>query len=227
MAESNLQDDVKLKKQFNAELEIRVHERTHVLDETNQELERINKQLTEQFLATNQTNSLLDLDNWKLKNRVKEVLHEMLLDQPITHEVFKTIYPDSLACHRFLENLKWGKDFICLKCRNGKYCSGSKRFSRRCTRCGYTESITANTIFHGLKFPIEQAFYIVYLTVTGKQTETLASMASRLDLTLNTVCSYRSKIKIAISEFNTRSQKKTASKWESIIMNKFIESTRP
>jgi hypothetical protein len=214
------QINLELKEEVNRELEAKVRERTIELDNKNLELEASNKKLIKQATEINKINSLLDLDNWKLKNRVKEVLNEMLLDQTMTYDEFKLLYPDMMACYRFLENYKWETGFTCQKCGNEKYFNGSKKFSRRCTRCGHDESITANTIFHGLKFPIEKAFYIAYLTVAGKQSETLASLAARLGLTINTVWSYRSKINTIIKELEANGQQIKVSKWEIVIGEK-------
>lgn len=211
------QINLELKDQVNRELEAKVHERTLALEHKSHELELSNEKLIKQANEINQINSILDLDNWKLKNRVKEVLNEMLLEQTMTYEEFKTLYPDMMSCYRFLETYKWEKGYKCHKCGNEKYFDGVKKFSRRCTRCGHNESITANTIFHGLKFPVEKAFYIAYLTVAGKQNETLASLSGKLDLPLNTVWSYRSKVSSIVKDIESKGKRVTASKWEIVI----------
>jgi hypothetical protein len=211
------QINLELKEKVNRELEAKVHERTLELENKSVQLERSNERIVKQSNEINQINSMLDLDNWKLKNRVKEVLNEMLLEQTMTYEEFKTLYPDMMSCYRFLETYKWEKGFKCHKCGNEKYFDGVKKFSRRCTRCGHNESITANTIFHGLKFPVEKAFYIAYLTVAGKQNETLANLSSKLDLPLNTVWSYRSKVTSIVKDIEAKGKKVTASKWEIVI----------
>jgi hypothetical protein len=211
------QINLELKEKVNKELEGKVHERTIALESKSLELEQTNQKLVKQASEINQINSILDLDNWKLKNRVKEVLNEMLLDQTMTYDEFKMLYPDTMSCYRFLENYKWEKGFICQKCGNEKYFNGAKKFSRRCTRCGHNESITSNTIFHGLKFPVEKAFYIAYLTVAGKQKETLAALSDKLKLPLNTVWNYRSKINTIINDVESKGKKITASRWELVI----------
>jgi two-component system, sensor histidine kinase LadS len=211
------QINLELKDQVNRELEVKVHERTVELENKSFQLEKSNERIVKQSNEINQINSLLDLDNWKLKNRVKEVLNEMLLEQTMTYEEFKTLYPDMMSCYRFLEIYKWDKGFKCHKCGNEKYFDGVKKFHRRCTRCGHNESITANTIFQGLKFPIEKAFYIAYLTVAGKQKDTLSALADRLGLTLNTVWGFRSKVNQNSKELEAYGKKPTASKWETVI----------
>jgi hypothetical protein len=212
--EANMQ----LKDKVNRELEAKVKERTVELDYKNSELETSNLRLTKQAREISQINSILDLDNWKLKNRIKEVLEERLHEKTMDYDEFKTLYPDTLSCYRFIESQKWDAGFTCRKCGNEKFFNGSQKFSRRCTRCGYNESVTAFTIFHSLKFPIEKAFYIAYLTVTGKKEKTLEDLASRLDIALNTVWAFRSKVHSRIDELGQHGKRPTAGKWEEVIM---------
>ncbi len=216
--------NMQLKDQVNRELEEKVRERTLALDSKNQELEESNQKLVKQSTEINQINSLLDLDNWKLKNKVKEVLEERLHETAMTYDEFKTIYGDTLACYRFLETLKWGNGFHCRRCSNEKYFDGAQKFGRRCTRCGYNESITSYTIFHGIKFPIEKAFYIAYVAVTGKREITLEWMSSRVDLRTNTVWSFRRKVNERITELELRGRKPMAQRWEDVILYSVTES---
>lgn len=211
--------NMKLKDKVNRELELRVKERTIELDSNNLALEESNQKLVKQATEINQINSLLDLDNWKLKNRVKEVLNEMLMEKTMNYAEFKTLYPDTLSAYRFLEEMKWVNGFRCPKCRNEKYFDGAVKFSRRCTKCGYNESITAFTIFQGIKFPIEKAFYIAYLTVVGKKEGTLVAFSKQLELGLNTVWAFRSKVQSRMKEMEESGVRPTASRWEEIILS--------
>ncbi len=191
---------MQLKDKVNRELEQKVQERTIELNDKNSLLEATNKKLERQSYEINQINSILDLDNWKLKNSIKEVLNERLMEKTMDYVQFKTLYPDTLACYRFLENLKWAKGFHCRKCRNEKYFDGAQKFSRRCTRCGYNESITSYTIFHSIKFPIEKAFYITYLTVVGNKDFTLETLADQLKLRVNTLWGFKHKVAERIND---------------------------
>jgi hypothetical protein len=212
--------NMQLKDKVNRELEQKVNERTTELNAKNSELETINHKLERQSNEINQINSMLDLDNWKLKNSIKEVLNERLMEKTMDYKQFKTLYPDNLACFRFLENLKWEKTFLCRKCGNEKYFEGAQKFSKRCTRCGYNESITAFTIFHGIKFPIEKAFYIAYLVVCDKKDYTLETLASQLALRVNTVWAFKHKVQERIHELAKTGKKPTAKGWEEVILFK-------
>lgn len=211
--------NMQLKDKVNTELERKVRERTVELNEKNKELEEMNQKLERQSKEINQINSMLDLDNWKLKNSIKEVLSERLHEKTMDYKQFQTLYPDSLACYRFLENLKWDNGFACRKCKNDKYFEGAQKFARRCTKCGYNESITAYTIFHSIKFPIEKAFYLAYLVVSDKHDQTLETLAVQLDLRVNTVWGFKHKVGEKLVELSNKGQKLTASRWEDVILN--------
>lgn len=217
--------NMKLKDKVTRELEEKVMERTIELNKKNAELEATNQKLARQSTEINQINSILDLDNWKLKNSLKEVLNDRLMEKTMDYKQFKTLYPDSLACYRFLETLKWEQSFHCRKCANEKYFDGTHKFARRCTRCGYNESITAFTIFHSIKFPIEKAFYIAYLTVTGKKDYTLEKLAHDLEVRVNTVWAFKHKVAERIAELEHHGKKPSASRWEDVIL--FHDSTPP
>lgn len=209
--------NMQLKEKVNRELEEKVKERTVELGDKNFTLEQSNNKLIRQAKEINQINSILDLDNWKLKNRVKEVLEERLLEKTMDYDEFKTLYPDTLACYRFIEELKGRNPFCCHKCSNTKFFNGIGKFARRCTRCGYNESITAFTIFHGIKFPIEKAFYIAYLSVSGKRDSTLDSLSKQLEVGLNTVWAFRTKVQVKAKELEKSGKRPTSSKWEDIV----------
>jgi hypothetical protein len=212
--EANMQ----LKEKVNRELEQKVAERTVELDQKNHLLEETNTRLTKQSVEISQINSLLDLDNWKLKNRIKEVLEERLHEKTMDYAEFRTLYPDTLSCYRFLESLKWDHGFRCRKCDNTKFFEGNQKFAKRCTRCGYNESVTAFTIFHSLKFPIERAFFIAYLTVIGKKENTLEEIAGQLEVGVNTVWAFRNKVEGRIGELDQHGRKPTATRWEDVIL---------
>ncbi|MCW5911791.1 MAG: transposase [Cyclobacteriaceae bacterium] len=208
-----------LKDKVTRELEQKVAERTIELNSKNAELEESNERLVKQTHEINQINSVLDLDNWKLKNRIKVVLEERLLEKTMDYEEFRTLYPDSLACYRFLEELKWSGEFSCRKCGNSKHFAGAQKFARRCTRCGYNESITAFTIFHGIKFPIEKAFYIAYLAVTGKKAATLEVLSTQLEVGVNAIWGFRKKVLERMAELSELGNAVTVTKWQDIILD--------
>lgn len=94
------------------------------------------------------------------------------------------------ACYQYLANCKWKNGYTCQKCDNTNYCKGQKPYS---TRCKYDESPTAGTLFHKLKFPIQKAFYIVFLVVTGKKSISSYELGRRLSLRQTTCYNFKRK----------------------------------
>jgi len=217
--------NMQLKDKVNTELETKVHERTLELGIKNEELQTSNSKLNRQAVEINQINSLLDLDNWKLKNKVKEVLEERMHEKVMSYDEFSTLYPDELACYRFLEKLKDQHGFTCTKCGNVKFSEGAQKFAKRCTRCGYNESVTANTLFHAIKFPINIAFYLAYVTYSDKRSFTLESLSRKLNLRLNTIWAFRQKVseRIALGE----ERKINNDSWEGIVLDLNSTANRP
>jgi two-component system, sensor histidine kinase LadS len=210
--------NMQLKDTVNRELESKVQARTIEINKKNYELEESNLKLERQAIEINQINSLLDLDNWKLKNSIKEVLSERLLEKTMDYSQFKTLYPDTLSCYRFLEELKWAKGYACKKCHNEKYFEGSQKFARRCTRCGYNESITAYTLFHSIKFPVEKAFYLAYVAVSKRKDLTLDMLSEMLELRVNTIWAFKHKVHECIQELENKGVKTTTHKWQEVII---------
>ena len=62
----------------------------------------------------------------------------------------------------WISSIKWNDSYKCRKCEHTNFCKGKSSFSRRCTRCKYEESATANTPFHRCKLPINTAFKMVF-----------------------------------------------------------------
>lgn len=64
-------------------------------------------------------------------------------------------------CRNFLVEYKWASGYSCNRCNHRGYQERKDR-SRTCNKCGYTESPTANTIFHKVKFGLVKAFFIAF-----------------------------------------------------------------
>jgi len=79
-------------------------------------------------------------------------------------EKFRNAFPDDSVCFELLDRIKWKDGFVCKKCGNTNSCSGKSNYSRRCTRCKKEESVTANTLFHRCKIPLNKAFEIAFLS---------------------------------------------------------------
>lgn len=210
--------NISLKEKVNQELESKVMERTSELEEKNRILVQYNEQLIEKDREIKRINSLLDKDNWKLKSAVKDSLRARLGNTNLNFNEFIAIFPDKSACSRYLESIKWEDQFTCRQCGKHKCSDGPKIFSKRCTKCGYIESVTAGTIFHGIRFPLEKAFYIAYSCVSEGKPYTLEEMGEILKLNKNTVWAFRKKVTELIHKSGINNPN-----WEEIILEDQLE----
>ncbi len=82
---------------------------------------------------------------------------------------FTKKFPDKDSCYLYLEEIKWGNGFKCSRCGHDKYYKGKHAFSRRCKNCAYEESVTANTLFHGIKMSILKGFHLAFRIAAKKK----------------------------------------------------------
>jgi len=183
----HLKENELLKDKVNRELEEKVLERTRDLDERNLELK-------DAYEEINRFNALLDADNKVLKINVKELSKARVLMKEVNFEEFSRIFPDKDSCLKYLVDLKWSKGYACKKCGNTKWCEGKDDFYRRCTKCRYDESPTVDTIFHKLKFPINKAFYLLFLVFANKEKITSLELSNILSLRQSTCWTFTKKI---------------------------------
>ncbi len=108
-------------------------------------------------------------------------------------EHFKT----DINCKEYLANLKWGEGFKCVKCGN---CTSQirKDFSRTCNKCSHTESATANTLFHKVKFGLRKAFFMCFEMSTTTKSLSASYMGVRFGVTEKTARLFMHKVREAM-----------------------------
>ncbi len=130
-----------------------------------------------------------------------------LFNEQISPEQLQEMFSSDEKCLAFLAEIKWEKGFVCKKCGNTNSCPGDEPFSRRCTKCKTKETATNGTIFHGVKFPLSKAFYIAYNVCKGEKDISSYEFARRLSLRQMTCWNFKSKIKQALSEIDSLTDK--------------------
>lgn len=98
------------------------------------------------------------------------------------------------SCYEYLSEIKWENGYQCAKCGHHKYYAGKQPSSRTCNRCKYSESVTAHTLFHKLKFPLRKAFYIAFLVVSGKKGISTYDLERKLSLRQKTCWLFKRKV---------------------------------
>ena len=100
-------------------------------------------------------------------------------------------------CLEYLAHIKWEDGYKCLKCGH----SGSqkrKSHSRTCNKCSHTESPTANTLFHKVKFGIRKAFFICFEMSTTTKSLSASYVAERFGVTEKTARLFMHKVREAM-----------------------------
>lgn len=106
---------------------------------------------------------------------------------------FQQLFPDDESCLKFLSTQKWKNGYHCHRCKHKTYCHSAKKHDRRCTKCGYIESPTANTLFHKVKFSLVKAFTIVYFVSTNKRGISSTELSRKLGLRQKTCWLFKQK----------------------------------
>lgn len=101
-------------------------------------------------------------------------------------------------CKLYLSKIKWEDDYVCRKCKH----TGSqirKDFSRTCNKCSYTESVTANTLFHKVKFGLKKAFFICFEMSTSTKSLSATQTGVRYGVTEKTARLFMHKVREAMN----------------------------
>jgi hypothetical protein len=197
----------KLKDSLNEELDLQVKVKTKQLVEKSDQIEAQNRKLADvnqklelQAEEIAKMNALLSQHNKQLMHDVEVVTEARILSKEVDFEEFSAMYPDDLSCLKFLSEIKWQKDFECVKCTHDNFSEGRTPYSRRCTRCGYDESVTAYTLLQNTRLPINKAFYLIFLVYSSNGSISSHKLSEILHIRQSTCWAYSSKIKKAMKE---------------------------
>lgn len=100
-------------------------------------------------------------------------------------------------CMAYLSQLKWGGGYICRKCGHKGY-QLRKNLSRTCNKCSDTESPSAGTLFHRVKFGLRKAFFICFEMSTSTKSLSASYMSVRYGITENTARLFMHKVREAM-----------------------------
>lgn len=176
----------RIQKEINKELEIKIAERTQELAKKNEELEKLN-------LKLNEISSSLDKQNWTLNQELSSDRIKLMWGKKISFDEFTQTFPADKNVLRFLADLKWQDGYTCKKCGSTDWSEGTQYYARKCNQCKYEESVTANTLFHGVKFSLIKALYISLTTVINRDSISVKQIALEIDLREATVWAFRKK----------------------------------
>lgn len=217
--------NAKLKDTVNRELESKVQERTRdvfhkslIIESKNQALEEANILLQKQAEEISRMNVLLEHDNEELQTNVEKVTRDRVMNTEVDFDEFSKIYPDKESCYAFLATLKWKNGYHCRKCSNDHYFNGHILNSRRCSKCGYEESVTTFTIFHNTRIPINKAFYMIFLIYSSKGKISSHKLSELLSIRQSTCWTFGSRIKKVMEDRKKTIKKSGRNGWSLLVI---------
>ncbi|OJJ21708.1 hypothetical protein BKI52_14495 [marine bacterium AO1-C] len=217
---NQLQENEKIITQKVIERTEEIARQKNIIESKNAELTEANHTLQEQSEEIRRMNELLDSENQELKGSVKELTKARVLMKDVDFSEFSEIFPDDDSCYAYLAKLKWpDKRFTCIKCGNDKYAVGQGHYARRCSKCGYNESCTVNTIFHRSHIPIQKAFFMVFLVYANNENITSAELSKILSLRQSTCWKFSKKILEKIKNIKATSEPDHTDGWTRVIVD--------
>ena len=122
----------------------------------------------------------------------------MKLLKELNRDTFLSQFGTKDQCYQYLADLKWSQGYSCSRCKHTDYIKGKQSHSRRCRKCGLDESTTSGTLFHKLKFGIDNAFGMLYEIVTSKKGANSIWLAERFGVQQKTAWLFRQKVQAAM-----------------------------
>jgi len=110
---------------------------------------------------------------------------------------FAEHFTSNESCIEYLAHIKWEEGFICVKCGH-KASQIRRNHSRTCNKCSHTESATANTLFHKVKFGIRKAFFICFEMSTSTKSLSASYVSERFGVTEKTARLFMHKVREAM-----------------------------
>ncbi|MDB5126864.1 7TM diverse intracellular signaling domain-containing protein [Mucilaginibacter sp.] len=221
-----LQKNEELKDLLNKNLEeqaavrtCEILEQSSVIAVQNAELTEVNKLLQQQAEEISRMNVLLEKDNILLHSDIEKITHARVMLADVNFEEFSRIYPDKEACFKFLAEIKWKNGYACKKCINDHYGNGHMLYSRRCSKCGYEESVIAYTILQNTRIPINKAFYMIFLIYSAKGQISSHKLSEILSIRQSTCWAYSTRIKKAMKSMKKDLRNSGSNGWSKLVMD--------
>ncbi|MFP5043126.1 IS1595 family transposase [Parasediminibacterium sp. JCM 36343] len=101
-------------------------------------------------------------------------------------------------CAEYLYSIKWAGGYVCTVCGCTSGIKGRTSLHRRCSNCKYDESVTCNTLFHGVRMPLLKAFHLIFRTVCKKKGMSSVELATEVGVQQKTAWKFKLKIKNAM-----------------------------
>ena len=95
---------------------------------------------------------------------------------------FQRKFSTERRCINFLFKQRWPNGFICPRCKHKHYSFISTRRLYQCKNCKYQCSVTAGTIFHKTRKPLQKWFWMIFLITRTKTGQSILNMQKLLEI---------------------------------------------
>ena len=113
---------------------------------------------------------------------------------------FSKRFQSNEDCYLYLIAIKWNKEYQCVRCSCKESYKGRTYYYRRCKSCGYNESVTANTIFHGMKMPVLKAFHMAFRLTAKKKGMSTVELGAEVGVQQMTAWLFKRKLQLAMKK---------------------------
>lgn len=118
---------------------------------------------------------------------------------------FQKKFSTEKRCHDFLFEQRWPNGFACPRCQHKHYSFVSKRKLYQCKNCKYQVSVTAGTIFHKNRKPLQKWFWMIFFITRSKTGQSIRHLQRLLEIgCYKTAWTMAHKIHKAMQERDTR-----------------------
>jgi transposase-like protein len=87
-------------------------------------------------------------------------------DFPKSLKEFQERFRDEAACRAYLAACRWPEGYRCGRCGHSEAFGLAQRQLWQCKSCGYQTSVTAGTVLHRTRMPLNLWFWAAYLVTT-------------------------------------------------------------
>jgi ISXO2-like transposase domain len=77
---------------------------------------------------------------------------------------------------------------------------GRTYYHRRCKSYGYGESVTANTVFHGMKMPMLKAFHMIFRLTAKKKGMSITELGAEVGVQQKTAWLFKRKMQVVMKQ---------------------------
>lgn len=120
--------------------------------------------------------------------------------QGINSIEFNRKFKNNEDCYLYLIEKKWGNGYQCSRCGCEECYKGRTYYHRRCRACGYGESVTANTLFHGMKMPVLKAFHMIFRLSAKKKGMSTTELGAEVGVQQKTAWLFKRKVQVVMKQ---------------------------